>query len=253
MTVRCFARRASQIHLGFPEAAASLKLDSKRSLAPPQVLNTGNPIDPPPVPRPNRIASLAKWELPDSNRKTVIIFGGSQGSEAINSVVGDWVARMARGETGARVRERDNGIYVIWATGKGGYHRYRHLDSDTVKVRPYISPMADAYAIADLAICRAGAMTTAELAAWGIPSILVPLPTAAADHQTANAKALAASGASFLLPQREMNVTALASTLARLLYDTQALHEMQQAALQRARPSAADDIAAHILSMVDIA
>ena len=63
--------------------------------------------------------------------------------------------------------------------------------AERVEVREYLSPIADAYAAADLALVRAGAMTTAELFAWGIPAIVVPLPTAAADHQTHNARALA--------------------------------------------------------------
>ena len=187
---------------------------------------------------------MTNWGFPESDGKTLLVFGGSQGSEAINSVVGDWVSQRANGGIAAQVDGGDKGLRIIWATGKGGYHRYQHLDSDTVKVRPYISPMTEAYAVADLALCRAGAMTTAELAAWGIPSILVPLPTAAADHQTANAKALAASGASLFLPQSEITVTRLASTIGTLvLYDAQALYSMRQSALDRARPNAAKDIA----------
>jgi UDP-N-acetylglucosamine--N-acetylmuramyl-(pentapeptide) pyrophosphoryl-undecaprenol N-acetylglucosamine transferase len=253
MTVRWFASRAAQIHLGFPEAAAFLKLGPVGHLPPTQVFDSGNPIDPPTVPRPDRRATLANWGLPDADRKTLLVFGGSQGAEAINSAVAGWLAQRASGALDSKVVRAADSISVIWATGKGGYDRYRHLDSDTVKVRPYISPMADAYAIADLAICRAGAMTTAELAAWGIPSILIPLPTAAADHQTANAKALASSGAALLLPQRDMTIPTLANTITTIIYDTRALHMMQKAALERARQNAANDIAAHILSIANIA
>jgi UDP-N-acetylglucosamine--N-acetylmuramyl-(pentapeptide) pyrophosphoryl-undecaprenol N-acetylglucosamine transferase len=253
MTVRRFASRAAQIHLGFPEAATFLKLRKTGHVPLTQVFDSGNPIDPPPVPRPDRGATLANWGLPDTGGKTLLVFGGSQGSEAINNAIGGWLTQRASRAPDGKVVAATGDISVIWATGKGGYDRYRHLDSETVKVRPYISPMADAYAVADLAVCRAGAMTTAELAAWGIPSILVPLPTAAADHQTANAKAIAASGAALFLPQREMTVTTLANTIAALTYDTQALHAMRSAALERARQDASYDIAAHILSLVDIA
>ena len=86
-------------------------------------------------------------------------------------------------------------LHLIWATGKASYGEFASLDGGRVRVREYLSPIADAYAAADLALARAGAMTTAELFAWGIPPIVVPLPTAAADHQTANARALAAAGA----------------------------------------------------------
>ena len=70
-----------------------------------------------------------------------------------------------------------------------------------MRVRPYLAPIQSAYAAADLALTRAGALTVAELCAWGIPSMLVPLPTAAADHQRANARALEAAGAAMVLEQ----------------------------------------------------
>ena len=68
----------------------------------------------------------------------------------------------------------------------------------------FLDPMADGYAVADLVVSRAGMITVAELCAWGLPSILIPLPTAAADHQTHNARVLAEAGASVMLPQAEL-------------------------------------------------
>ena len=70
-----------------------------------------------------------------------------------------------------------------------------------MQVFEFLDPIADAYAVADLAVARAGMMTIAEICAWGIPSILIPLPTAAADHQTRNAKAMEAAGAAIHLTQ----------------------------------------------------
>ena len=87
-------------------------------------------------------------------------------------------------------------------TGQASFADFARSMAARVRVREYLSPIADAYAAADLALARAGAMTTAELFAWGIPAVLVPLPTAAADHQTHNARALAAAGAAVHLPQR---------------------------------------------------
>ena len=84
---------------------------------------------------------------------------------------------------------------MIWATGRAHFQKYQEFEAPRVRVRAYLNPMADAYAAADLALTRAGAMTTAELSAWGLPMILVPLPTAAADHQTSNALALERAGA----------------------------------------------------------
>jgi len=79
---------------------------------------------------------------------------------------------------------------VIWSTG-GELRRVQVVaPAPVVQVFPFIDPMADAYAVADLAVARGGMMTGAELCAWGIPSVIIPLPSAAADHQTANAVAL---------------------------------------------------------------
>ena len=108
---------------------------------------------------------------------------------------------------------------MIWATGKGTFAEHAHNESQRVRVRPYLSPIADAYAAADFALTRAGALTLAELCAWGIPGILVPLPTAAADHQTANARALVASGAARELPQRDLTVDRLDREVRSLLDD----------------------------------
>ena len=87
------------------------------------------------------------------------------------------------------------GLGIDLGDGVGQFNDYARRETARVRVRPYLSPIADAYAASDLVLARAGAMTTAELCAWGLPMVLVPLPTAAADHQTANARALAAAGA----------------------------------------------------------
>src|SRR5829696_6219571 len=193
LTMRLFARRAQEVYLGFPEASRMLPARSANAL-----VDSGNPIEPPPSPRPDRVAARAAWELPATGR-VLLVFGGSQGAVPINDAVAAWV----------KARRVPEGLSVLWVTGKGSYDRYASLASERVRVRPYVSPMSSAYAAADLAIARAGAMGTAEMCAWGIPAILVPLPTAAADHQTANARALADAGAAVLVPQRELDADRL--------------------------------------------
>jgi UDP-N-acetylglucosamine--N-acetylmuramyl-(pentapeptide) pyrophosphoryl-undecaprenol N-acetylglucosamine transferase len=93
-------------------------------------------------------------------------------------------------------------------------------------------------------------MATAELCAWGIPPIIVPLPTAAADHQTANAKALAAAGAAEFIPQSELSSQRLDQSIRSLVMNPPLLAERSTAAMSRARPRAAEDIARHILDMI---
>jgi UDP-N-acetylglucosamine--N-acetylmuramyl-(pentapeptide) pyrophosphoryl-undecaprenol N-acetylglucosamine transferase len=115
---------------------------------------------------------------------------------------------------------------------------------------PYLAPIAEAYAAADVALTRAGAMSIAELCAWGLPSILVPLPTAAADHQAHNARTLASAGAAVHLPQAELTAGSLAAAVGGLAGDPARLAALAAAASARGRPDAAARIAEQILRRV---
>jgi UDP-N-acetylglucosamine--N-acetylmuramyl-(pentapeptide) pyrophosphoryl-undecaprenol N-acetylglucosamine transferase len=235
LTTRFFSRRAEQVHLGFPEAAAMLKPGRNT-----RIFDSGNPIEPPPDPLPDKAMARASWGFPLAGGKVLLVYGGSQGSKAINDVVAQWVSRGI-----------PDGLFVIWATGQKTYASYESLESDRVKIRPYLSPAAVAYAAADFAVSRGGAMSTAELCAWRIPPIIVPLPTAAADHQTANARALAAAGAGEMIAQRALSAELLSMTVQRLIDDPQLLAERSRAVLNRARPHAADEIARHVLEIAN--
>jgi UDP-N-acetylglucosamine--N-acetylmuramyl-(pentapeptide) pyrophosphoryl-undecaprenol N-acetylglucosamine transferase len=237
LTVRWFSRFARELYLGFPEAAGLLPPRARS-----RAIDTGNPIAPPPpeAERPPRDVARARWGFPPEGGPVVLIFGGSQGSAALNAVVDEWT------------RSLPDGVFVIWATGRSHHERHREREGDRVRVVPYLSPIADAYAATDVALTRAGAMTTAELTAWGIPPVLVPLPTAAADHQTANAKALAGAGAARWIPQRELTAARLDATLRELLSRPEELAAMSRAARGRARPDAAETIARRILMLADL-
>jgi len=169
------------------------------------------------------------------------VFGGSQGARAINDAVDAWVGRGL---------PRD--IRMIWATGRTHYDRYAARESPMVRVRPFLAPIADAYAAADLAVTRAGAITTAELCAWGIPMVLIPLPTAAADHQTANARALESSGAAIHFPQAALSADSLSRVVEELAGDAARRAALASAALERGRPGAAEDVARRILRAVHL-
>ena len=235
LTARAFRRWTRETYLAFPEAARVLGGD------PAQLLDTGAPIEPPPSPRPERRSARIGWGFPPEQGRVLLMYGGSQGSLAMNRVVADWVRRGIPDD-----------LHLIWMTGKASYGEFASLDGGRVRVREYLSPISDAYAAADLALVRAGAMTTAELFAWGIPPILVPLPTAAADHQTHNARALAAAGAGVHLPQSELTVERLDREVRSLLADAPALARLAAGASARARPDAAETIARRILSLLDL-
>ncbi len=114
----------------------------------------------------------------------------------------------------------------------------------------YLAPIADAYGVADLALVRGGTMGMAELCAWGIPMIVVPLPTAAADHQSWNARALEAEGAGIHLPQRDLTPQRLAETVANVTGDERRLAALADGARRRGRPDAARDIAQRIAALL---
>lgn len=236
LTARWFARYCREVYVGYPEAVG--RLPHRPGIA---FIDTGNPITPPPEPRPDRGAARTQWGFPDDGAQVVLVFGGSQGARAINEAVNAWVGRGL-----------PPNIRLIWATGRTHYAAYAVREGPSVRVRPYLAPIADAYAAADLALTRAGAITTAELCAWGIPMVLVPLPTAAADHQTANARALEAAGAAIHFPQDMLSAESISRLVRQLAGDGPRRAALAAGARRRARPGAAEDIARRILSAVHL-
>ena len=229
ITARWGARFAAESYLGFPEAAA--KLPKGRGVS----IDTGNPIEPPPQIRPAAAEARAHWKFPPQ-AKVVLVFGGSQGARAINQVVASWV------EEGL-----PNGVCVLWATGKAQYDAYKHLDRPDARVVPYFETIADAYAAADIAVVRGGMMGTSELCAWGIPMVIVPLPSAANDHQQANAEVLQHAHAAIIAPQQSFKVDSLNGIARGLVMERpDKLKEMADAARARGRPQAAAEIAMRI-------
>jgi UDP-N-acetylglucosamine--N-acetylmuramyl-(pentapeptide) pyrophosphoryl-undecaprenol N-acetylglucosamine transferase len=235
LTARRYARDCAEIYLTFPEAARYLRVRDKSRL-----IDTGAPIDPPSSMALSRPTARAKWGFPREGGHVVLVYGGSQGSHAINRAVAGWL----------NLGLPDN-VYLIWMTGKATFAEFAPYESDRVRVRDYLSPISDAYAAADLAVARAGSMTTSELFAWGIPAILVPLPTAAAQHQTTNAATLEYAGAAIHLPQQQLTGPKLHELIADLFAHPEKLAAIAEGARRRARPRAAETIARHILALID--
>jgi UDP-N-acetylglucosamine--N-acetylmuramyl-(pentapeptide) pyrophosphoryl-undecaprenol N-acetylglucosamine transferase len=231
-TARLFTRVSREAYLGFPEAERWLPHTGC------VFRNTGNPIDPPPDIRPEPAAARAKWGFPP-NARVLLVFGGSQGARAINQAVAAWA------EQGI-----PDSLCVIWATGTAQYDAFKQFDRADVRVVPYLAPIGDAYAAADLAFVRGGMMGTSELCAWGVPMVICPLPSAAMDHQTSNAAALEKAGAAVHLAQRELTPQKLDSTIRALLADPARLRSLRDHAIARARPNAAREIAGFILAML---
>jgi UDP-N-acetylglucosamine--N-acetylmuramyl-(pentapeptide) pyrophosphoryl-undecaprenol N-acetylglucosamine transferase len=231
LATRLLSRRVRHVYLGLPEAKSLLRFGTDT-----EVFDTGNPIAPPSPGR--RRAALARFGL-DGTRPVVLVTGGSQGALAINRAVAGWLD--AGGPRGAD---------VIWVTGRGTYDEFAARNRPpAVQVIDFLDPMADGYAVADIVVSRAGMITVAELCAWGLPSVLVPLPTAAADHQTHNGRVLAEAGASMLLPQSELTPASLGESVGSLLDDREHRAAMAARALARGRPNAAAAIVSKLLTL----
>ena len=243
-TTRLLSRWAAQVHLAFPEAAAHLPSRARAA-----VHVSGCPIRPLPHQRSERRAVCGGFGL-DPELKVMLVVGGSQGSAALNALVQAAVRRSATG--GGFVPD---GWQLLWATGPehhAGVLAALSELGDPVRVRAvaYIEDIPAALGVTELAVSRAGAMTTAELLAWGVPAILVPLPTAAANHQEFNARALDESGAALHVCQAGLTAEALWHAVVDLATDEERLARMSDAARARSRPGATADIVTEMLRLL---
>jgi len=163
----------------------------------------------------------------------ILITGGSQGSGTLN--------RAAR-ESWPLWRSSDLEVCLVHQTGAAGFEALRDAfpaSGLAGEVVPFIADMPAAFAAADLVVCRSGAGTVSELAAAGKPSVLVPFPFAADDHQTRNAEAMERAGAARLVRDGEMNGEKLVAVVRELARDPAGLERMSAAARRLARPGAA--------------
>jgi UDP-N-acetylglucosamine--N-acetylmuramyl-(pentapeptide) pyrophosphoryl-undecaprenol N-acetylglucosamine transferase len=173
-----------------------------------------------------------------ANRKTLLVFGGSQGAHAINQVVMDSVADL---------RQRVPGIHIVHQTGERDYNdaqaAYANL-GPSVEVYRFIDDMPGLFARAELLVCRSGASTVAEVTAAGKPVVFVPFPSAADDHQKRNAEALERAGAAIMMEESRLNRESLVEAVSGLFSEPSRLEEMSEAARKLSHPNAARDIAA---------
>ncbi|MCC6709425.1 MAG: undecaprenyldiphospho-muramoylpentapeptide beta-N-acetylglucosaminyltransferase [Gammaproteobacteria bacterium] len=222
-----FARRVLQ---GFPGSFAAKV----------HAITTGNPVR----------ADIAAISAPrarthDGGPLNVLVFGGSRGARALNEHVPQALAQC--GIENLRVRHQCGADDVAATAAR--YAQARNVtDSEVV---PYIDDMTGAYAWADLVIARAGASSIAEIAACGVASILIPYPYAVDDHQSANARYLAAGNAAVLMSEAALSVDTLAREIARLLGDAEARMTMAESARALSRPHATADVAAQCLEFID--
>ena len=232
-TNRTLGRFARACFIAFDEARAGFP--------PARTHLLGNPI---------RRAFLDNYlhsKEPSGQRLSILVTGGSQGAHVLNLRLAEALEELAP-ELGQRLR-------IVHQTGEKDLpeiaRRYQALGDSGVDAQAtaFIDDMANAYAQADLLVCRAGATTIAELTVCKKPAILVPFPYAADDHQTVNARSMVRNGAAILLPERDLTGQKLAGELRALEADRERLRRMARQSGLLGRPEAAREIAEVCVSL----
>jgi UDP-N-acetylglucosamine--N-acetylmuramyl-(pentapeptide) pyrophosphoryl-undecaprenol N-acetylglucosamine transferase len=236
---RLAARVASVVALGVPEAAGAFgKVPT---------VAVGNPVRP-------ELANLDRDALREPaidefgllpGRYTVFVFGGSQGARKLNTAIVDTAGRWPHPDLvqilHACGRRDEDMVKDAWTEAAG------RLGTLHVSVVPFIDRMDLAYAIADLAVTRSGALTVAELTATGVPALMVPLPHATGGHQAANAQVLAHAGGVVAIPDDELDGARLVREADDLLGQPRQLARMAKTMRDLSRPDAADRLA-HVVT-----
>lgn len=225
---RFLSRKAAVVCVSFPDSAASFPRGTRIEV-------TGNPVRPPFFATSRDEGRSALGLAP--GQRLVLVMGGSLGARTLNQAVADIAPMLARDPAFASIR-------LLLSTGRDHFASLAGPLSayPAIETRDFIRDPHLAMAAADLVICRAGAVTCAELAATGRPSVLVPYPHAAQDHQTINARAMERAGAALLVPDAEFGADRMAGTLRDLLADPDRFERMGHAARTLARTDSVDRI-----------
>ncbi|MDW7679315.1 MAG: undecaprenyldiphospho-muramoylpentapeptide beta-N-acetylglucosaminyltransferase [bacterium] len=235
ITTKLLAPRVNRIHLAFEETIQHLRVKDSSLFR-----ITGNPVR---LPREkiDRNLALAKFNL-QPDKKTLFLFGGSQGSAALNEALLSALPQLSPE------------IQLIWQTGESQFETIKKgCDAlpHWIYLQPFIYNMIDAYSAADLALCRAGAITIAELAQMGLPAILVPLPSAAEGHQEKNARVLVDANAALMILQQQLSPKRLSQTISELIFDVNRLDSLSRNCRTFYRENAAAEIADSVIELIE--
>jgi len=218
---------AAEVHISYLESRSYFRRRDNLKV-------TGNPLRQSLL-RQDRASAYETLRL-EPTKRTLLLFGGSRGAANLNRVFAAALPRLSRVPR----------LQVLWQTGEEDAEWARgeaRRASVAVRVMPYIQRMDAAYAVATMAVCRAGAMTIAELTACGVPSILVPYPYATNDHQTHNARGLVDRGAAEMINDADLDANDLARRIEALLRDEPRLRRLGRNARAFSRTNAAQRIA----------
>lgn len=219
--------------------------DAKKFITSKNIQINGNPIRTS-LQKITKINALNKLDL-ESNKPTLLVMGGSQGARAINTAILKSIKNLVE----------VHNFQVIHQTGSKNFTEYKkellkawpdYEQNPNYKIYPYFEDISIAYKVANLVVSRAGSLSISELNLMGLPSILVPYPYAAANHQKYNALAMQKAGAAIFLENKDCNTENLIELVAKLLNTPDELSKMKENSLKLAKPEAVDNIAKMILN-----
>jgi len=239
VTNKILAKKAAKICVAYK--------DMEKFFPKNKLIITGNPIRKNVIEIAGKREQALKYFELKKHMPVLLIVGGSQGARSINESVNKGLEVFVK-----------NGIQLIWQTGKPYFQAAQRAkleklninNQEAVKVMEFINKMDLAYATADIVISRAGAIAISELSAVGKPSILIPLPSAAEDHQTSNALALAKRDAAIHLKDAEASVK-LAELVVQLINDEERKKQLSINIHKMAIPDSADLIADEVIGLIE--
>ncbi len=234
ITTRLLASKVDEIHLAFNEAIDYLKKVKNKE----KFKLTGNPIRLSPD-RVDRFSAIKKFNLYE-NKRTLLLFGGSQGAAPLNKALLEALPELS------------TEIQVIWQTGESDFEAMQNACkkfAHKIYIKPFIYNMADAYVVVDLALCRSGAITIAELVQMLVPAIFVPLPHAAEGHQEKNALVLVEANAGEMILQHDLTGSLLKEKIEDLIFDNKKLLQFKINLKKFHYPDAAGEIAQRVVQL----
>jgi len=217
---RVFSSSAKKVFLGFENAEKYLKNT--------KFLFTGNPI----YSHNHKAMSISI----DTNKRTVLILGGSQGSVVLNKLISECIDQKLL----------DN-INILWIVGLNNYDKHKHYNSESIKVLSFVDNMPYLYGLCDLVVSRSGAMTISEILKFEKPSILIPFRFSAEDHQVFNARYLEENFAALLIQEKDISISLLSEKINEICKNDRVYNSMKENIEKMKKPDSVNVITNNIM------
>ena len=232
ITNKILAKKAKTICVAYP--------GMERFFPAEKIVLTGNPVRQDITAGVNKKEAFNHFGL-NENKKTILVIGGSLGARSVNNGIKNGLSKLP------------SDVQLLWQTGKFYFDDIKEFTqnagNDNIKVHAFIKQMDYAYAVADVVISRAGALSVSEIAIAGKPAIFVPSPNVAEDHQTKNAKVMVDDEAALMVKDDETDI--LISRAEELLSDSELLKKLSTNILKHAKPDASEKIAEEVLKLAE--